>query len=91
MHAVIYIIVPKLFYVYVLSNFVCLFTSLFNSSSFEHNKNYFFTVMSEQIQHLFPHTACMKDFFNVQAKPKKICKKKITESTGLIILDYMLM
>lgn len=31
----------------------------------------FFTVMSEQIQHLFPHTACMKDFFNVQAKPKK--------------------
>lgn len=29
------------------------------------------TVMSEQIQHLFPHTACMKDFFNVQAKPKK--------------------
>lgn len=29
------------------------------------------TVMSEQIQHLFPPTACMKDFFNVQAKPKK--------------------
>lgn len=28
----------------------------------------FFTVMSEQIQHLFPHTACMKDFFNVQAQ-----------------------
>lgn len=27
-----------------------------------------FTVMSEQIQHLFPPTACMKDFFNVQAQ-----------------------
>lgn len=35
-----------------------------------------FTVMSEQIQHLFPPTACMKDFFNVQAKPKKKYVKK---------------